>query len=112
VKEYVVCQKFSTKKQLSLAELLQRYWSDNKVSSTITFEPKTEGMQLQHAFEYFHYQLKGISFLPRLLLEVYAQMQLEATSERNYHDLISKLPYLPEPSVIKPPRHAFSRNPR
>lgn len=95
--------------QLSLAAFLQRYWSDNQVSSTITFEPQTEGSQLQHALEYFQYQLKGISFLPRLPLGAYAQMPFEAISEEKYHDLISKLASLPEPSVPKPPRHASSR---
>ncbi|KAG2172749.1 hypothetical protein INT43_000096 [Umbelopsis isabellina] len=95
--------------QLSLAAFLQRYWSDNQVSSTITFEPQTEGTQLQHALEYFQYQLKGISFLPRLPLGAYAQMPFEAISEEKYHDLISKLASLPEPSVPKPPRHATSR---
>ncbi|KAG2386926.1 hypothetical protein C9374_001961 [Naegleria lovaniensis] len=32
--------------QLSLASFLQRYWSDNQVSATITFNPQTEGSQI------------------------------------------------------------------
>lgn len=46
--------------QLNLAAFLQRYWSDNQVSSTITFDPKSEGPQLKHALDYFQYQLKGL----------------------------------------------------
>ena len=46
--------------QLSLAAFLQKYWSDNQVSCTVTFEPETEGSQLKYALEYFQYQLKGI----------------------------------------------------
>ncbi len=51
--------------QLSLAAFLQRYWADNQVSCTVTFDPETEGSQLQYALDYFQYQLKGISFYPR-----------------------------------------------
>ena len=29
--------------QLEVASLLQRYWADNQVSCTVTFDPKTEG---------------------------------------------------------------------
>ena len=51
--------------QLEMAALLQRHWSDNQVSATITFDPKTEGHQIKQALEVFQYQLKGVSFLPR-----------------------------------------------
>jgi ribonucleoside-triphosphate reductase len=46
--------------QLSLAAFLQKYWSDNQVSCTVTFEPETEGPMLKYALDYFQYQLKGI----------------------------------------------------
>lgn len=51
--------------QMSMAALLQRVWSDNQVSCTVTFDPETEGDQIAHALDYFQFQLKGISFLPR-----------------------------------------------
>ncbi|KAJ1550985.1 hypothetical protein HK096_003831, partial [Nowakowskiella sp. JEL0078] len=44
--------------QLSLAALLQKYWADNQVSCTITFDPETESRMLVNALEYFQYQLK------------------------------------------------------
>jgi ribonucleoside-triphosphate reductase len=96
--------------QLSLAAFLQRYWSDNQVSSTITLDPQTEGPHLEHALEYFQYQLKGISFLPRLPLGAYAQMPFEAISEERYEEVINKLKPLPPPSAPKPPRHPSSRS--
>lgn len=37
-----------------------------QVSCTITFDPSKEGQHLAHALDYFQYQLKGVSFLPRM----------------------------------------------
>ncbi len=60
--------------QLALAAFLQRYWADNQVSATITFNPDTEGRDIRPALEYFQYQLKGVSFLPLLAKGAYKQM--------------------------------------
>ncbi len=70
--------------QLSLASFIQKYWSDNQVSCTITFNPKTEGEQIKPALEYFQYQLKGVSFLPRIKGGAYPQMPYEEISEEQY----------------------------
>eukprot|EP01087_Luapelamoeba_hula_P010785 TRINITY_DN2871_c0_g2_i3.p1 TRINITY_DN2871_c0_g2~~TRINITY_DN2871_c0_g2_i3.p1 ORF type:complete len:811 (+),score=95.58 TRINITY_DN2871_c0_g2_i3:130-2433(+) len=70
--------------QLSLAAFLQKYWADNQVSSTVSFDPVTEGPQLKHALDYFQYQLKGISMLPRMN-DVYPQMPYEEITEEEYH---------------------------
>lgn len=70
--------------QLSLAAFLQRHWADNQVSCTVTFDPATEGPQLPHALNYFQYQLKGISFLPKLEFGAYKQMPYEKISEEEY----------------------------
>ena len=77
--------------QLSLAAFLQRYWADNQVSCTITFDPETEGKDLPRALDVFQYQLKGISFLPRVPLGAYAQMPYEEIKEETYNKLVSKL---------------------
>ncbi|CAI2166635.1 18262_t:CDS:10 [Funneliformis geosporum] len=77
--------------QLSLAAFLQKYWSDNQVSCTVTFDPETEGPQLKYALDYFQYQLKGISFLPRMPLGAYAQMPIEAISSEQYENIISSV---------------------
>ncbi|RIA91848.1 hypothetical protein C1645_736812 [Glomus cerebriforme] len=87
--------------QLSLAAFLQKYWSDNQVSCTVTFEPETEGPMLKYALEYFQYQLKGVSFLPRIPSGVYAQMPIEAISPEQYENIISTLPTQPTPHSSK-----------
>lgn len=77
--------------QLSLAAFLQKYWSDNQVSCTVTFDPENEGPHLKNALDYFQYQLKGISFLPRLPKGAYQQMPIEAINERTFQEMSSKI---------------------
>jgi ribonucleoside-triphosphate reductase (thioredoxin) len=77
--------------QLSVAAFLQRYWADNQVSATISFNPVTEGPQIAHALDYFQYQLKGVSFLPRLADGAYQQMPYEAIDESTYEERVSQL---------------------
>jgi|TARA_B100001778_G_scaffold46217_1_gene33778 ribonucleoside-triphosphate reductase len=77
--------------QLGMASLAQRYWADNQVSCTVTFDPDSEGSQIAAALDQFQYQLKGISFLPRLDLGAYPQMPYESIDEATYHDMKSKL---------------------
>lgn len=77
--------------QLSLAAFMQRYWADNQVSATITFNPQTEASQIPYALNYFQYQLKGVSFLPKLEKGAYRQMPYEAITEDSYKELTRKL---------------------
>lgn len=77
--------------QLSMAAFLQKYWADNQVSATITFDPVTEGPQIEHALNYFQYQLKGVSFLPRVAAGAYPQMPYEGITEEVYHAKAEKL---------------------
>lgn len=77
--------------QLALAAFLQRHWADNQVSCTVTFDPETEAEQLPHALNYFQYQLKGVSFLPRLETGAYPQMPYEEISEAEYRERVTKL---------------------
>lgn len=71
--------------QLNMAAFLQRYWSDNQVSCTIKFDPEREGPQIQHALDFFQYQLKGISFLPNTRY-VFPQLPYEEITEQEYLD--------------------------
>jgi len=73
--------------QLSLAAIAQRYWADNQVSCTVTFDPETEGSQIANALDVFQYQLKGISFLPRLDYGAYPQMPYEEIDEATYNEM-------------------------
>eukprot|EP00347_Sterkiella_histriomuscorum_P018213 403346360 len=78
--------------QLQLAALLQRHWADNQVSCTVTFDPEKgeDAKQIQHALEYFQYQLKGISFLPKVK-NVYPQMPYDEISFEEYNTKMSKV---------------------
>ena len=80
--------------QMALAAFMQRYWADNQVSCTVTFDPKTEGSQIATALNYFQYQLKGISFLPKLELGAYKQMPYEEITEKKYNKMVSELSFL------------------
>lgn len=76
--------------QISLAAFLQKYWSDNQVSCTITFK-KEEKDQLKYILNYFQYQLKGISFLPKIDMKKYSQMPYEAISKYTYQERMKKI---------------------
>ena len=75
--------------QMALAAFMQRYWADNQVSCTVTFDPETEGKQIANALDYFQYQLKGISFLPKMELGAYRQMPYEEITEKKYNEIVS-----------------------
>lgn len=77
--------------QLSLAAFMQKYWADNQVSCTVTFDPETEGDEIEAALNFFQYQLKGISFLPRHEVGAYAQMPYEAIDEETYNERLAEL---------------------
>ena len=76
--------------QVALAVFLQKYWSDNQVSCTVTFRPG-ESDQIKTVLDYFKYDLKSISFLPKLELGAYAQMPYEAITKERYTDLIKNV---------------------
>ena len=80
--------------QMSLAAFMQKYWADNQVSCTVTFDPKTEGPQIPYALNYFQYQLKGISFLPKLELGAYKQMPYEEITQKTYDKMVNELKFL------------------
>jgi len=80
--------------QLSLAAFMQKYWADNQVSCTVTFDPKTEGKQIAYALNYFQYQLKGISFLPKSEVGAYRQMPYEEITEEKYKKTVDNLKFL------------------
>eukprot|EP01094_Clydonella_sp_ATCC50884_P027296 TRINITY_DN7798_c0_g1_i1.p1 TRINITY_DN7798_c0_g1~~TRINITY_DN7798_c0_g1_i1.p1 ORF type:complete len:669 (-),score=287.99 TRINITY_DN7798_c0_g1_i1:1171-2955(-) len=69
--------------QLHLAAFLQREWSDNQVSCTVSFHADTEGPQIKHALDYFQYMLKGISFLPHFT-SGYKQLPYEEVTEDQF----------------------------
>jgi hypothetical protein len=50
--------------KMSLAATAQRYWSDNSVSVTISFDPETEANHVGTVLHMYDGQLKTVSFLP------------------------------------------------
>lgn len=78
--------------QLSMAAFLQREWADNQVSSTVSFDATRDNEEvaedINRSLEYFQYQLKGVSFLPKFDLETakgaYSQLPYEPISEEEY----------------------------
>lgn len=77
--------------QLALAALAQKSWADNSVSVTVTFDPETEGDQIGNALNYYQYQLKAVSFLPRLEAGAYAQMPYEEITKEKYEQMANNL---------------------
>lgn len=77
--------------QLGMASFLQKHWADNQVSCTVTFDPEKEGPQLKHALDLYQYELKGVSFLPRIELGAYKHMPYEAISKEKYEQLYAQL---------------------
>lgn len=49
--------------KMALAATAQRYWSDNSVSVTVSFDPKTEAEAIGTALHMYDGQLKTVSFL-------------------------------------------------
>ncbi len=78
--------------QLLLNSFIQKYWTDQQNSCTITFKPETEGNFIETALDYFQYDLKGISFLPKMnLANSYPQMPYEKITKEEYNEMYSKL---------------------
>lgn len=83
-------QEVSIWEQVALSVFLQKYWSDNQVSCTVTFK-QHEKDQIAIILDYFKYELKAISFLPKLEFGTYAQMPYEAISSDMYEEMYARL---------------------
>lgn len=76
--------------QFLVAEMVQKYWSDNQVSVTVTFNEK-ESSQIANALNYFQYKLKSVSMLPRKKEKAYKQMPYEKITKAKYNKLVNKI---------------------
>lgn len=87
--------------QMQIAALMQRYWADNSVSCTITFDPKeTSKEDIANALNIHAHQLKAVSMLPRIDEGAYEQMVYEEISKEEYEQMLSGTT-LPDFSQIK-----------
>jgi ribonucleoside-triphosphate reductase (thioredoxin) len=71
--------------KVALAATAQRYWSDNSVSVTVSFNPETESKDVGTVLHLYDGQLKTISFLPSGN-HVYAQMPYQQITEEEYEE--------------------------
>jgi ribonucleoside-triphosphate reductase (thioredoxin) len=76
--------------KMSLAATAQRYWSDNSVSVTISFDPEKEAEHVATVLHMYDGQLKTVSFLPSGNF-TYPQMPYTQITEEEYNDYTSKL---------------------
>jgi hypothetical protein len=71
--------------KMSLAATAQRYWSDNSVSVTISFDPETEAKHVGTVLHMYDGQLKTVSFLPSGNF-TYPQMPYTQITEDEYRE--------------------------
>jgi adenosylcobalamin-dependent ribonucleoside-triphosphate reductase len=69
--------------KMALAAQAQRYWSDNSVSVTVTFDVEKESDAVGTALHMYDGQLKTVSFLP-MGNHVYPQMPYTQITEEEY----------------------------
>jgi ribonucleotide reductase alpha subunit len=78
--------------QFAMAAFLQRYWADNQVSCTVTFDPGLVGAdEIAACLNHYQYQLKGISLLPKVKAGAYPQMPYEECTEKWYRCAMASL---------------------
>ena len=71
--------------KMALAATAQRYWSDNSVSVTISFDPEEEAKAIGTALHMYDGQLKTVSFLP-MMSNTYPQMPYTQITEEEYEN--------------------------
>lgn len=76
--------------KMSLAAAAQRYWSDNSVSVTISFDPETEAEHVGTVLHMYDGQLKTVSFLPSGNF-TYPQMPYTQITAEEYEDAAKAL---------------------
>lgn len=74
----------------NLAVLAQRYWSDNSVSVTLSFDKENEGEDIARVLAMYEGQLKTVSFLPQGN-DTYPQMPYTQITEAEYGESERKL---------------------
>jgi len=76
--------------KMALAATAQRYWSDNSVSVTVSFDPETEAKHVGTVLHMYDGQLKTVSFLPSGNF-VYPQMPYTQITQEEYEKSQSEL---------------------
>ncbi len=76
--------------KIGLAATTQKYWSDNGVSVTLSFDKETEKQNIAPALHMYEGQLKAVSFLP-MGNQVYPQQPYTEISKEEYNSYIGKI---------------------
>jgi len=76
--------------KIALAATAQRYWSDNSVSVTVSFDPETESKDVGTVLHMYDGQLKTVSFLPSGN-HTYPQMPYTQITQEDYEQYAMKL---------------------
>lgn len=76
--------------KMSLAATAQRYWSDNSVSVTVSFDSEKEAEHIGTVLHMYDGQLKTVSFLPQGNF-VYPQMPYTQITAEQYEEATMKL---------------------
>jgi hypothetical protein len=74
----------------ALAATAQKYWSDNGVSVTLSFDTATEKQHISSVLNMYEGQLKAVSFLP-MGNTVYPQQPYSEITEDEYDYYIGRL---------------------
>jgi ribonucleotide reductase alpha subunit len=76
--------------KIALAATAQKYWSDNGVSVTLSFDKETEAKHVAPALHMYEGQLKAVSFLP-MGNTVYPQQPYTQITEEEYNSYIGQI---------------------
>lgn len=76
--------------KINMAVEAQKYWSDNSVSVTVSFDPATEQDHIPTVLNMYEGQLKSVSFLP-MGNKVYPQQPYTQISKGEYESYIGRL---------------------
>lgn len=76
--------------KIALAATAQKYWSDNGVSVTLSFDKETESKHVAPALHMYEGQLKAVSFLP-MGNTIYPQQPYTQISEEEYNAYIGQI---------------------
>jgi hypothetical protein len=76
--------------KIALAATAQRYWSDNSVSVTVSFDPETESKDVGTVLHMYDGQLKTVSFLPSGNF-TYPQMPYTQITQDDYEEYAKQL---------------------
>ena len=76
--------------KIGLAATAQKYWSDNGVSVTLSFDKEAETKNIAPALHMYEGQLKAVSFLP-MGNETYPQQPYTQITREEYNSYVGKI---------------------